>query len=103
MTRQGKQIPPSMEKGKNARHKNEIWTIDTQKPMDPPYKEIDVNANQATGNEKELNEKSISTARNALFQLDLDAIIRMKKDLADRCCCADVPCVSIVKEYCESR
>ena len=42
--------------------------------------------------------------RNAFLKLDLDAIaIRMKKDLADRCCCADVPCVSIVKEYCESR
>ena len=42
--------------------------------------------------------------RNAFLKLDLDAIaLRMKKDLADRCCCADVPCVSIVKEYCESR
>ena len=42
--------------------------------------------------------------RNAFLKLDLDAIaLRMKKDLTDRCCCADVPCVSIVKEYCESR
>ena len=42
--------------------------------------------------------------RNAFLKLDIDAIaLRMKRDLTDRCCCADVPCVSIVKEYCESR
>ena len=42
--------------------------------------------------------------RNAFLKLDLDAIaLRMRKDLADRCCCADVPCVSTIKEYCESR
>ena len=41
---------------------------------------------------------------NAFLKLDIDAIaLRMKRDLTDRCCCADVPCVSIVKEYCESR
>ena len=38
--------------------------------------------------------------RNAFLKLDLDAIaLRMRKDLADRCCCADVPCVSTIKEY----
>ena len=104
MTRKVKQIPSSIEKEKYIHHKNEIWTTDGQKTKDTTNKEIDVNDNPTTDNEKRLNGRSVRTDRNAFFQLDLDTIaIRMKKDLADRCCCADVPCVSIIKEYCESR
>lgn len=104
MTRQGKQIPSSKEKEKYNRHKNDIWTIDSQKTIDAANTGTDANDNQATNSEKGLNDKSIRPPRNAFFQLDLDAIaLRMKKDLTDRCCCADVPCVSIIKEYCESR
>ena len=43
-----------------------------------------------------------SGKKNPLFLAADTFGIRMKKDM-DQCCCADVPCVSIVKEYCESR
>ena len=56
------------------------------------------------GNMEDRSGSDQKIPRNAFLKLDLDAIaLRMKKDLTDRCCCADVPCVSIVKEYCESR
>ena len=62
---------------------------------------IDTNFNKIIDDGRGTEEK---IPRNAFLKLDLDAIaLRMKKDLTDRCCCADVPCVSIVKEYCESR
>ena len=62
---------------------------------------IDTNFNKIIEDGRGTEEK---IPRNAFLKLDLDAIaLRMKKDLTDRCCCADVPCVSIVKEYCESR
>ena len=62
---------------------------------------IDMNNPKDIESGKKIEEK---IPRNAFLKLDIDAIaLRMKRDLTDRCCCADVPCVSIVKEYCESR
>ena len=62
---------------------------------------IDMNNPKDIESGKRVEEK---IPRNAFLKLDIDAIaLRMKRDLTDRCCCADVPCVSIVKEYCESR
>ena len=72
-----------------------------QKSEQIKSKEIESNVKQNIEDGRGTEEK---IPRNAFLKLDLDAIaLRMKKDLADRCCCADVPCVSIVKEYCESR
>ena len=48
----------------------------------------------------EQGERLVEPKKNTFFLSR--AITLQLKDL-DKCCCADVPCVSIVKEYFESR
>ena len=101
MARQPQYNSPSVEKEKSGQHKKEMRNYDNPKIKEATMKDIDDNDNPMVDEGRVLDEK---IRRNAFLKLDLDAIaMRMKKDLADRCCCADVPCVSIVKEYCESR
>ena len=49
----------------------------------------------------EENEQDTKPKKRAFFLPSNMAAIKLA-DL-DQCCCADVPCLSIIKEYCESR
>ena len=87
-------VPFRTDKGQNGNQKRGQET------------KINVESNDSIKDREDLqrSEEKTTQHRNAFLKLDLDAIaLRMKKDLADRCCCADVPCVSTIKEYCESR
>ena len=102
MTKQHNISNPKTIGKENAYHFEEEKKDATHQKLDEmKTQEIDSKVKQSVEDGRGLDEK---IPRNAFLKLDLDAIaLRMKKDLADRCCCADVPCVSIVKEYCESR
>ena len=105
MTKQPKSngtLKKGEQKSTQPHQKEHKWNCDHQIMKDEAMRDKDVSDTNQIVDDRQGLEKKIP--RNAFLKLDLDVIaLRMRKDLADRCCCADVPCVSIVKEYCESR
>ena len=109
MAKQKNQIDPNLHKEKIFFPKMDITNKEAKshiiKNDNIVAENVLIAAQKDKNSAKNKNDAAVKKPnQNAFFKLDLDTMaIRMKKDLADRCCCADVPCVSIVKEYCESR
>ncbi len=50
-----------------------------------------------------VEEERLGEPKKNTFFLSRAITLQLKDLDLNKCCCADVPCISIVKEYCESR
>ena len=69
-------------------------------PENPPLSVITTEPKDNGGGRLSSGSKS---SKNPFFLSKTSNAIAIRIKELDECCCANVPCISIVKEYCESR